>query len=39
VLLSKEGDSVLCLKASGSNSFAGLYRAIKADDLWVTRWQ
>ena len=36
VLLSKEGDSVLCLNASG-NSSASLYRAIKADDLWATR--
>ena len=37
VLLDEEGDSVLCLKASGSNSCAGLYRAIKADDLWATQ--
>ena len=35
VLLNKEGDSALCLKASGSNSSAGLYRAIKADDHWA----
>ena len=37
VLLNKEGDSALCLKASGSNSSAGLYRATKADDHWATR--
>ena len=38
VLLPKEGDSALCLKASGSNSFAGLYRSTtKADDHWATR--
>ena len=38
VLLDKEGDSALCLKASGSNSFAGVYRANKADDHWAA-WQ
>jgi hypothetical protein len=37
VLLNREGDSALCLKASGSNSFAGWYRATKADDHWATR--
>jgi len=38
VLLPKEGNSALCLKASGSNSFAGLYRSTtKADDRWATR--
>jgi len=37
VLLNKEGDSALCLKASGSNSSAGLYRTTKADDHWATR--
>jgi len=37
VLLNKEGDSALCLKASGSNSSAGLYRATKADEHWATR--
>ncbi len=37
VLLNKEGDSTLCLKASGSNSPAGWYRATKVDDHWATR--
>ena len=27
----------MCLKASGSNSSAGLCRATKADDHWATR--
>jgi len=37
VLLNKEGDSALYLKASESNSSAGWYRATKADDHWATR--
>jgi hypothetical protein len=37
VFLNKEGNSALCLKASGSNSFAGLYCATKADDHWAKR--
>jgi len=39
VLLPQEGNSALCLKASGSNSFAGFNRAIRADDLWAPREQ
>jgi len=38
-LLPQEGNSALCLKASGSNSFAGFKRAIKAADLWAPREQ